>query len=191
MFQFYFLFLANYKPLTKKAKQHLICLFFSRHFQKDCGVGVGGWEWWWWLGGQASEFRLYECHFLQASFVQPVSCFIFFFKLSLTKFLIFIDIFLLFKIRSQYYTRFSLFWLCTEVQKSQPSSPTFHLSLVTDQLQWGASGAQWQPTRQSLSAISFPFSRSEPSYRMIICSFFFFFLETRPGLWGRLEIFKQ
>lgn len=30
----------------------------------------------------------------------------------------------LFKIRSKFYTWFSLFWLCTEVQKSQPSSPT-------------------------------------------------------------------
>lgn len=42
----------------------------------------------------------------------------------LAKFFVIIDIiiFFLFKIRSQY-TWFSLFWLCTEVQKSQPLSP--------------------------------------------------------------------
>lgn len=44
------------------------------------------------------------------------------FFVILAKFLVIIDIVFLFKIRSQY-TWFSLFWLCTEVQKSQPLSP--------------------------------------------------------------------
>lgn len=45
-----------------------------------------------------------------------------FFFVILAKFLVITDVIFLFKIRSQY-TWFSLFWLCTEVQKSQPLSP--------------------------------------------------------------------
>ncbi len=44
------------------------------------------------------------------------------FFVILAKFLVIYRHYFLFKIRSQY-TWFSLFWLCTEVQKSQPLSP--------------------------------------------------------------------